>query len=267
FLPSSLIDACAIAIDKHLLVSKGKLIYTKATVNVNTGGVSLNEAQNEYEEINQPTNSVPDIISYLHKETQLTRKSIVEILRKCEKINYFKINPQKFIEGCVTLIKEQMRKHIVDGIVYHKMGDSDFYSQQLFEENTLEGYLKRNMQESTKSPYNYIKFDSNIESNLAKGFEQTANVKVYAKLPSWFFIDTPLGNYNPDWAVLVEQNGTDKLFFVIESKGSLSAEMLRDLEKNKIECGKRHFEELSDKLGNAIALQVVSTVEDFSVLL
>ena len=178
-------------------------------------------------------------------------------------LKYFKINPQKFIEGCIDIINEQMRHHIVDGIVYTKIGDHDVYSQELFENKELTGYLKSNMLRSTRSPYEYVVYDSGIESDLAKEFEKNTNVKVYAKLPGWFKIETPLGNYNPDWAVLSEMDGVEKLFFVVESKGSMSYEFLRPTEQGKIECGKKHFEELAAKTGSNIALEHVANIDDF----
>lgn len=241
-----LIESCSKRISRDLVVSRGKLIYEKANLTITKGGVDVKgEPETEYGIINQEVEVLPDIVSYLQNETQLTRKSIVTILRGCTNLKFFKVNPQKFIEGCIDIINEQMRLHIVDGIVYTKVGDHDFYSQELFQNEQLTGYLKSNMVSSTKSPYEHVVYDSGIESDLTKEFEKNKNVKVYAKLPGWFKIDTPLGYYNPDWAVLFEVNGEEKLFFVVESKGSMGFEFLRPAEQGRIECGKKHFEELS----------------------
>ena len=141
-----------------------------------------------------------------------------------------------------------MRLHIIDGIKYHKMGGNDFYSQELFENEELFGYLKNNLSESTKSPYEYVVYDSKVESTLSKQFEQSENVSVYAKLPNWFKIDTPLGSYNPDWVVSWKDGDEEKLYFVVESKGSTSEMDLRPKEQSKIECGKRHFKELGSEM-------------------
>ncbi|MEI8086535.1 MAG: hypothetical protein WCG93_10005, partial [Paludibacter sp.] len=258
-----LIAACIKNISDRLVVSSGKLIYSKVDVKLTKGGLIASEATTEYGIINQPVSVLPDIVSYLQNETMLTRKSIVRILTNCSNLNYFKINPQKFIEGCIEIINEQRRLHIVDGIVYKKIGDNEFYSQELFNNETLTGYLHKNMIESTKSPYDYVVYDSAIESTLSREFEKNSNVKVYAKLPGWFKIDTPLGNYNPDWAVLFEMDGKEQLFFVIESKGSMGLEFLRPSEQGKIECGKAHFRELSAQTGSNISLEFVSTMDDF----
>ncbi len=105
------------------------------------------------------------------------------------------------------------------------------------------------MLESVKSVYEQVVYDSDVEYQFARQFEASGQVKVYAKLPDWFTIPTPLGNYNPDWAVLVELDGREKLYFVVESKGSMSAEAIRPIEQDKIDCGKKHFEALDTGVG------------------
>jgi type III restriction enzyme len=259
-----LIKACQKNISDRLVVSRGKLIYEKASLDINKGGISVvGEPETEYGTIETGIEVLPDIVSYLQNETQLTRKSIVSILLGCTNLRYFKLNPQKFIEGCIDIINEQMRLHIVDGIVYSKIGDHEIYSQELFQNEQLTGYLKSNMLVSTKSPYEHVVYDSAVESDLTKEFERNTNVKVYSKLPRWFEIDTPLGKYTPDWAVLFEVNGTEKLFFVVESKGTMGYSFLRPAEQGKIECGKKHFQELAEKTGSNLSLEYVSNMEDF----
>ena len=97
-----------------------------------------------------------------------------------------------------------------------------------------------------KSIYDHVIYDSDVEETFAQELENNTQVKVYAKLPSWFKIDTPLGSYNPDWAVLVDKDGAEKLYFVVETKGSMFSDALRPTEKAKIECGKAHFEALGN---------------------
>lgn len=261
---NKLIKACQKQISDRLVVNRGKLVYEKAILDVTKGGVNImGDPITEYGTIDTEIEVLPDIVSYLQNETQLTRKSIVEILQGCSNLKFFKLNPQKFIEGCIEIINEQMRLHIVDGIVYSKIGDHEFYSQELFQNEQLTGYLKSNMIASTRSPFEYVVYDSGVESELTKKFENMPQVKVYAKLPGWFKIDTPLGTYNPDWAVLFDLEGAEKLFFVVESKGTMNYEFLRPAEQGRIECGKKHFEELSSKTGSDISLEHVSNVDDF----
>lgn len=263
FESQKLIEACSKQISDKLIVSGGRLIYNKVNIDVTKGGLIVAEEKEEYGRITEEVSVLPDIVTYLQNETQLTRKSIVTILQHCTNLHFFKINPQKFIEGCIDIINEQMRLHIVDGIVYKKIGDNAFYSQELFKQEELTGYLKSNMIASTKSPYEYVVFDSGIESELAKEFEKNSHVKVYAKLPRWFTIDTPLGNYNPDWAVLFEMQGEEKLYFVVESKGTLGFEFLRPAEQGKIQCGKKHFKELAESSNSKIQFEHISSMEDF----
>jgi len=258
-----LIKACASHISKRLVVSRGKLIYKKARIGIGIEGITMHEGETSIGIIDQKVEFLPDIVGYLQNETQLTRRSIVEILRQSGKLELFKINPQKFIEGCIDIINEQMRLHIVDGIVYTRIGDHECYSQELFQNEQLTGYLHSNMLVSSKSPYEHIVYDSHVESDLAREFERNNNVKVYAKLPAWFKIDTPLGTYNPDWAVLFELDGTEKLFFVVESKGTMGYDFLRPAEQGKIACGKQHFHELASSTGSNIRLEHVSNIDDF----
>ncbi|MCY4561105.1 MAG: DEAD/DEAH box helicase family protein [Flavobacteriaceae bacterium] len=247
---SSLIEKCIESIDRNLKIKRGKLHYTKSTLMISKGGVEADEQSTQIEtsNLNFAVDSLPDIVGYLQNETQLTRKTIVEILIGCRKLDYFKINPQKFIEGCIDIINDEMRLHIVDGIKYQKIGKDKFYSQELFKNEELYGYLKKNLAESSKSPYDYVIYDSDTESRFSKELERNKNISVYAKLPMWFKIDTPLGSYNPDWVVSWKQNDEEKLYFVVESKASASVLDLRPRESSKIKCGKQHFEALGSRL-------------------
>jgi type III restriction enzyme len=148
---------------------------------------------------------------------------------------------------------------IVDGIKYTKIGDEDYYAQELFENNEFFGYLSKNMIESTKSVYEYVIYDSDNEAGFAQKFENNKSIKLYAKLPAWFKISTPLGSYNPDWAVLIENNGEQKLYFILETKANILSEALRPMESAKIECGHKHFE----ALGQAVTFQEVDNFGNF----
>ena len=137
---------------------------------------------------------------------------------------------------------------IVDGIKYTKIGDEEYYAQELFEKEELTGYLSKNMMESKKSVYEYVVYDSANEESFAASFEDNQSVKLYAKLPNWFTIATPLGTYNPDWVVLIDVDGEEKLYFVLETKGNIMFDALRPTEAAKIKCGQKHFEALGNVL-------------------
>jgi type III restriction enzyme len=248
-----LIEACSKEIKENLIVGRSKIVYQKGKAEITKGGVTINEVRESMSIYGAQDYVLPDIVSYLQDETNLTRKTIVEILIKSDRLDDFKANPQKYIDEVSQIIKRTMRRFIVDGIKYQKIGETYCYAQELFETEELYGYLSKNMIESTKSIYDHIVYDSDIESSFAKEFEKSDDVKLYAKLPGWFKVDTPLGSYNPDWAVVIERDGEEKVYFVVESKGSLFTDALRPIEKAKIDCGKEHFKALETDVKFAVA--------------
>jgi len=253
-----LIEACAKEIRDHLVVGKSRFQYSKASIEITQGGVDA-DVVDESSFVYDPKDfDLPDIVTYLQNETNLTRKTIVEILVKSRKLEHFKNNPQKFIEQAMGMIQRTMRHFVVDGIKYEKIGDDVYYAQEIFEEQELAGYLNQNLQESQKGVYDYVIYDSDVEKNFAISFENNPMVKVYAKLPSFFKIETPLGSYNPDWAVLIEKDGEEKLYFVVETKSSLFTDALRPTEKAKIDCGIAHF----DALGNDVEFIKATNMRD-----
>ncbi|MFA7056443.1 MAG: DEAD/DEAH box helicase family protein [Candidatus Cloacimonadales bacterium] len=254
-----LIEECADAIRLKINVGSGKFIITSAKVNVTRAGLSVNDGGNKVHLVEQTAHNLPDIISYLQNETNLTRKTICDILLKSNRLDAFKINPQKFIDQTIEIIISQMRNFIVDGIKYQKIGEEHYYSQELFQEQELFGHLQQDMMGSTKSPYDYVKYDSLIEADICQDFEKSENIKLYAKLPEWFKIDTPLGSYNPDWAILWEQDDAQKLYFVVETKGSIFEEDHRLKESNKMKCGAKHFEALESD----VKFEIVKDFESF----
>jgi type III restriction enzyme len=187
---------------------------------------------------------LPDLLTDLQDKTQLTRRSISRILTGSGRLDDFKRNPQQFIELVTEAINRAKQLALVVGIKYQRLGDEYYYAQQLFEQEELTGYLK-SMLNATKSVYEQVIYQSDIERTFAEQLEKNEAIKVYAKLPGWFKVPTPLGSYNPDWAVLVEKDGAERLYFVVETKGSLFAEDIREQENAKIKCGEAHFQALA----------------------
>jgi type III restriction enzyme len=239
-----LVENCVSDIQKKLSVGKTRFIYKKAETKVDRSGVTSKEVSQSTHIYDVKDYVLPDIISYLQNETNLTRKTLVDILVKSKKLKDFTNNPQKFIDEVRAIMQSNMRQFVVNGIKYQKIGDEHYYTQELFETEELSGYLERNMIPSDKSVYDHVIYDSEVEKKFAEQFEISNDVKVFAKLPSWFKIDTPLGSYNPDWAVLVERDGESKLYFVVETKGSILSDSLRPAESAKITCGREHFKAL-----------------------
>ncbi|EMS81275.1 type III restriction-modification system endonuclease [Desulfotignum phosphitoxidans] len=257
---AALATRCAEEIRGSLHVGKARFIYRKARTEIDRGGVHAEQIQETAHVYDARSFELPDLITYLQNETNLTRRTIVKIINDSGRLASFKNNPQKFIEQVSAIIKNQMRLFVVDGIKYHRIGDDHYYAQELFEENELFGYLHKNMVESRKSIFDHVVYDSDIELEFAAAFEKSDDVKLYAKLPKWFRIDTPLGSYNPDWAVLIEADGREKLYFVVETKSTLFTDALRPVEKAKIDCGKAHFK----SLGSHVDFAVTNAFEDFT---
>jgi len=188
---------------------------------------------------------IPDMLAYIQGKTELTRSTILEVLKKSGRINELLLNPQLFMDNAVGAIKSVLYELMIDGIKYEKIG-SKVYEMTLFEDNELEIYLDQFTHTVTapdKTIYeNYIPLDSKVESDFAKDCESSENIEFYFKLPFWFKIDTPIGSYNPDWALVFK--GEKKIYFVAETKGE--GQELRGSEKMKIKCGTEHFKKFED---------------------
>ena len=256
----ALASKCAEEIKSNLHVGRTRLFYRKGKISQSGAGVRAEQLEETVHVYKDRSFVLPDLLTQIVNETNLTRRTVARIIIDSGRLESFKDNPQKFIEQASTIIQRQMRLFVVDGIKYHKIGDEHFYAQQLFSDNELFGYLEKNMVASKKSVFDHVVYDSDIERDFASAFERSDDIKLYAKLPGWFKIDTPLGGYNPDWAVLVEVNGKEKLYFVVETKSTLFSDALRPTEKAKIKCGEKHFE----ALGNDVKFEVTNSFEDFS---
>ena len=242
----ALITTCIQAIKDLPVVTKTRLQWRKADLAIGKGGIGTTEtASSAPIALEEQDIALPDILTELQDRTQLTRRSLVRILTDSERLDDFKKNPQQFIDLVADSVNRAKRMTLVDGIKYQRIGDDAYYAQELFNQEELTGHLK-NMLPVTKAVYEYVAYDSgSVEKEFAEDLEKNEAVKVYAKLPSWFRVPTPLGTYNPDWAVLMEVDGMEKLYFVVETKGSLFDEDLRGKERAKIKCGKAHFEALA----------------------
>jgi type III restriction enzyme len=244
-----LIADCTRAIASGLQVSKARVRIRKADLTIGQGGVEAKERDKNsgtIVTIEEGDIALPDVLTDLQDRTQLTRKSLVRILIECGRLKDFKRNPQAFIEIAGEVINRAKRLALVDGIKYRKIGDEHYYAQELFQHEELMGYLRNMLKDATKSVFEHVVYESGgVERTFAEQLEKNESVKVYAKLPAWFKVPTPLGTYNPDWAVLVESSGEERLYFVVETKGSLFIDDLRDNEAAKVACGEAHFKALA----------------------
>ena len=188
---------------------------------------------------------IPDMLGYIQSKTELTRSTILEILKNSKRVKELLINPQLFMDNAVSKIKNELHQLMIDGIKYEKIGGR-VYEMTLFDDSDFEIYLDNfthTVADSSKTIYeNYIPLDSGVENQFAKDCESSEQIEFYFKLPYWFSIKTPIGEYHPDWAVVFK--GERKIYFVAETK-SIGQE-LRGSEKLKIDCGTAHFENFAD---------------------
>ncbi|EMZ74416.1 type III restriction-modification system endonuclease [Escherichia coli] len=244
FSEEKLVEACAKSIEEMPAVDKATLSFSKAVITKDRSGLDVKVLANgtTTSVIEVSGQQLPDLLSVLQDKTGLPRRSLVQILKESGRINDFIKNPNSFIKEVITRINYVKSLSIIDGIKYYPIS-SENYAQSLFNEKELTGYTRRMFKAGNKSLHEYINVDSDIEREFAKDLEMQEEVKLYTKLPNWFKIPTPLGNYNPDWALVINKNGEDNIYFVVETKSNLLT--LRDNESGKIKCGEAHFESLT----------------------
>lgn len=183
---------------------------------------------------------IPDVFGYVQSHVDISRSTIYEILSRTDRTEELLVNPQMFLDNLVLAVRQTLNALLVEGIKYDKLHGQQ-YEMGLFEAEEIETYLSNLFEVSKpeKTLYNYIPFQSSYESNFARDCEADEQVKFFFKLPRGFKIPTPLGNYNPDWAVAFHNDRT--IYFVVETKGTLDRQKLREVEKLKIQCGEKHF--------------------------
>lgn len=186
-----------------------------------------------------------DLVGKLVDETGLTRRAVIAILTGIEPavFNQFRENPEEFILKAAALINDEKATAIIQHITYHVLDDC--YDTDVFTEPTLKGRLGTNAMKADKHLYDHILYDSTNERDFAKDLDVDSHVAVYVKLPDGFYISTPVGRYNPDWAIAFYEGKVKHIYFVAETKGSMRSMQLRDIEKAKIHCAREHFKAIS----------------------
>ena len=186
-----------------------------------------------------------DLIGKLVGETGLTRKAVIAILQGIEPSVFaqFKDNPEEFILKAANLINEEKATAIIQHITYHVL--EDHYDTDIFTEPTIKGKLDVNAMKANKHLYDHIIYDSTNERTFAENLDTNADVAVYVKLPDGFYISTPVGKYNPDWAIAFYEDKVKHIYFIAETKGSMKSMQLRGIEESKIHCAREHFKAIS----------------------
>jgi len=220
-----------------VISSKKRIVITKEGID---GQLISNTADNNY----ASDFHIPDVLGYIQDKTELTRKTIFAILKKSGRMKEILINPQLFMDNAIAAIRSTLYSLMTDGIKYEIIEGKE-YELTLFDDHDMEIYpdsFTYNISNPDKTIYeNCLSLDSAVENLYAKDCESSENVDFWLKLPSWFKIDTPVGTYNPDWAIVYK--GREKVYFVTETKSA--GQELRDSEKMKIHCGKEHFKKIS----------------------
>jgi len=239
---AKLLNACIAGLQKAPPIAKARLQWRKADIAIGRAGVQATEKEGAATVVLEESDiELPDLLTDLQDRTQLTRRSIITILTESGRLDDFKRNPQQFIEQTAEVINRCKRLALVDGIKYQKIGGEHFYAQELFAKDELTGYLRNMLLDTKRSIYEHVIYDSDTERKFAEALETNDGVVLYTKLPSWFKVPTPLGPYTPDWAILFDQDGEQRLYFVVETKSSLFTDDLRSKEDAKMLCGEAHF--------------------------
>lgn len=243
---------CIEKIKEMPTIYKVRIVTKNADINVEKQGVYSEEKYEkhtnvEYKQFNPTLQDIRKIA--IQSKTNL--KTVLEVLYESGRLNEIYNDPVKFIEQVTDIFKEVQAKTVIDGIYYIKNENEEYYIQEVFDTSEIIAYLDKNALkiENNKTPYDYVVYDSEtIEKSFAKALDNDPSVKMFFKFPSRFKIDTPIGSYNPDWAVYKQENNAEKLYFVIETKGSTNSYDLRMKENLKIKCGKKHFESLQTNI-------------------
>ena len=223
----------------------------------------VKESATEYSKKSVHANVSYDLIGKIAEEVYLKRQTVSEILSKIEKsvFSLFKTNPENFISEAVRLINEQKATMIIERLSYNATNEA--YDVDIFTDNQANQNFSQAGQPLKRHVYDYVVTDSEKERKFVEELDVSEEVVVYAKLPKGFFIPTPVGNYNPDWAIAFKEGKVKHIYFVAETKGSMSSMQLREIEQTKIECARRFFDNtLAQKYKNSpVKYDVIDSYE------
>lgn len=253
-----LIKKSIASLDSKLRVSKiyfrvesGAMDNIKSKEELVSGASFVKEESASYGvTITANSNVKYDLIGKLVDETGLTRKAVIAILQGIQPhvFDQFKDNPEEFIVKAAALINDEKATAIIEHITYDVL--DEHYGMDVFTDPTIKGKLGVNAMKAKKHLYDHIVYDSSNERDFATDLDTNTDVAVYVKLPDGFYISTPVGHYNPDWAIAFYEGKVKHIYFVAETKGSMSSMQLRLIEESKIHCAREHFKAISN--GNVV---------------
>ncbi len=242
---NQLIENAIRAIQEAPKIDALRIQVTRAGVKVLRGGAKGEELGTRSADL-KGSYDLPDIITELQEATSLTRKTIVDILIGSERLSEFIGNPNDFIAMTKRALQSELAKIVVDGIQYERIAGSVYELRELQRdgEEEKERFLDQmyKVQHTQKTDFDYVVFDSDVERQFAELLDSREDIKLFMKLPAKFRIDTPVGPYNPDWAIIKQEDGEDRIYMIRETKSTLDDSKLRPTELAKIKSAKRHFE-------------------------
>jgi type III restriction enzyme len=243
FETETLVQRAVAAITHMERIEAPRIRVISGQLGVGKGGVTTAAMGVAEERMEQGSRPVPDLLAYLQNETELTRSTLVHILKATGRLDEFFHNPQRFMDTVAAILKHELHRLLVDGIKYERLpgaGSEAEWEMLLFKNTEMINYL--NALHVQKSVYEYVVYDSEVERAFASQLDAREDIKLFVKLPGWFQIDTPVGAYNPDWAIL--KHDGQALYLVRETKGTRDYLKLRTSEADKVRCGQQHFETL-----------------------
>ena len=226
-------------------IASARLVSQSASLDIQKSGITTQIGSMYAQNLEKSYDVLPDILRLISTKTLLKRSTVNKIIQESGRAGDFLKNPQDFYEKVLEIIQRNRHALAIDGIKYIKLAGEEYAVQEIFSSEELIANLDRNAVAVKNSIYDYVIYDSStVEKPFAVALDEDPDVKMFFKIPSRFKIDTPIGTYNPDWAVYLEKNGEQKLYFVLETKGTNLFYGLRPEEQQKIHCGAQHFKAL-----------------------
>ncbi len=256
FKTDELVTRAVAAVRQMEKIEPAKIRVSAGQIGVTKGGVTTTAMSVAEEQVTFSSHPVPDVLAYLQNETELTRSTLVHILKESHRLAEFFIDPQRFMDAVAAILKHELHRLLVDGIKYERItgtGPEAEWEMVLFKNEEFINYLTA--LQVQKSVYEYVVYESEVEREFARRLDQREDIKLFVKLPRGFEIDTPVGKYNPDWAIVKQDEQT--LYLVRETKATRDFLKLRTSEADKVRCGQRHFAALGVPFAVAVSADEV----------
>jgi len=240
FETEDLVRACVKALKRMPKIVAPRVRLVEGRVSPKRGEVRAHGTSVGEEQVTLGLRPLPDLLAYLQEQTELTRSTLARILKESGRLKEFFLDPQRFLDGAAAAMRAELHTMLVDGIKYERISAPSEHAEWemlKFEEQELVDYLKA--LRVRKSVYEYVVHDSNVEREFARKLDEREDIKLFVKLPGWFLVDTPVGQYNPDWAIL--KHDGQALYLVRETKSTKDFMKLRNTEVDKVRCGMKHF--------------------------